>query len=97
MEADLTSLGHETESYSQVVIQLRSKFVEFKKELGPYLEVLTSYKKRESELKRDHRANIEEINNSKATLAIAQDENLKYLETMKELRSISLSILRGKN
>jgi len=96
MEVDLTSLGHETEVCSQEVVQLRSELAELKKVLGPYLEVLTAYEKKESKLKRDLQANIEENNNSKTALAIAQTENLKHMETIEELRE-SLSILRGKN
>uniref|UniRef100_M1DUQ4 Uncharacterized protein n=1 Tax=Solanum tuberosum TaxID=4113 RepID=M1DUQ4_SOLTU len=95
MEADLTSLGHETEACGQEVVQLCSELAELKKVLGPYLEVLTAYEKKESKLKRDLQANIEENNNSKTALAIAQAENLKHMETIEELRE-SLSILRGK-
>ncbi|KAG5596206.1 hypothetical protein H5410_037438 [Solanum commersonii] len=96
MEADLTSLGHETEACGQEVIQLRSELAELKKVLGPYLEVFTAYEKKESKLKKDLQANIKENYNSKTALAIAQAENLKHMETIEELRK-SLSILRGKN
>ncbi|KAK6784604.1 hypothetical protein RDI58_018059 [Solanum bulbocastanum] len=95
-EADLTSLGHETEACGQEVVQLLSKLAELKKELGPYLEILTAYEKRQSKLKRDLQANIEENHNSKTAIAIAQVENLKHMKTIEELRE-SLFILRGKN
>lgn len=95
-EDDLTLLGHEKEACSQEVIQLCSELTELKKVLGPYLEVLTAYEKRESKLKEDLQTKTEEHNHSKMELAIARAQCLKHVETIKELGE-SLSILRGKN